>query len=310
MMTLEDLKKFNLEESTLSLWVFKKSGGAGGSEPVFTGRWLETTEQLDGLLKNAVRECTNRATEVIEYGILAQNNEASVLTITALETHAGLVLEKIGDEISVNKVSRLKHIANAAFYVVKMVFGGEAMYAFRKTDASWQARRARGIIPTLFSQDEILDVDATPKFNLARDVDFFVYGEDIFIVNKGSFESVLNYRAAHLDNFSSLCEEEEFLSIFSDVAIIIDYVGTNKMQLRRALAIRSKGHYKDPDFMRSLRDNCVMFGLRIDFDEDGKIHPRPETCRDIFQALLDHRLKSHFSQNVYDVQDAASVQLP
>ena len=94
---------------------------------------------------------------------------------------------------------------------------------------------------------------------------------------------------------------------FSDLQVLRDFVGENKMQLRRASAIRQKGHYKDQNFMQNLRDRHAQFGLALNFDGNGRIVPSAETCRDIFQALLDHRLRSGFSQNVYDVPDAQTV---
>ncbi len=61
--------------------------------------------------------------------------------------------------------------------------------------------------------------------------------------------------------------------------------------------------------MQRLRSRHKEFGLNIVLDLSGKIVPSPETCKDIFQALLDHRLGSAFSTNIYDVQDAAKVSI-
>jgi hypothetical protein len=47
--------------------------------------------------------------------------------------------------------------------------------------------------------------------------------------------------------------------------------------------------------------------LSIQFDAAGRIIPTVETCRDIFQALLDHRLDSRLSQQLYDVQNTEPV---
>ena len=48
--------------------------------------------------------------------------------------------------------------------------------------------------------------------------------------------------------------------------------------------------------MDRLRERYADFNLTISFDEDGKIVPC--VCRDIFQALLDHRLSSAFSESI------------
>ena len=117
----------------------------------------------------------------------------------------------------------------------------------------------------------------------------------------------MNYKAAHIQNFNQLREEDKFSAIFTDLAPLVNYVGENKIQLRRISAIQQKGHYKNPKFMDSLRAHCAVFKLNINFDKDGKIIPTEGSCRDIFQALLDHRLSSHFREHLYDVQNTEVV---
>src|SRR5690606_16939635 len=98
-----------------------------------------------------------------------------------------------------------------------------------------------------------------------------------------------------------------FFSLFSTLDPLVVFVGTNKLHLRRACAIRQKGHYRDADFMARLRKRHAECGLNLIFDDQGRIVPTPETCADIIRALLDHRLSSLFSQNNYDVPDATVV---
>jgi hypothetical protein len=152
-----------------------------------------------------------------------------------------------------------------------------------------------------------LDIDTRPAFSLEPFFDFFVFDGDVFVSNKARFESVLAYRAGHTEAFHDLVNQSEFSDIFSEVTTIAEFVGTNKIQLRRAIAIREKGHFRDPNFMQNLRTHCAEMGLNIDFDDEGRIVPKPESCRDIFQALLDHRLDSRLSQRLYDVQSTEQV---
>lgn len=129
----------------------------------------------------------------------------------------------------------------------------------------------------------------------------------ILISGKSNFESVLSYKQAHLEDFTELTQQVDFSHIFSNVAPVVEYVGKNKIRLRRALAIHQKGHYKDPVFMGHLRNNYANFGLVLEFDHNLKLVVTEINCPDVFTALLDHRLKSPFSQNVYDVQDTNNV---
>ena len=129
----------------------------------------------------------------------------------------------------------------------------------------------------------------------------------MLVLDKAKFESVLNYKQAYKEDLEGLLKEPEFKAVFGETGALESYVGENKIQLRRASAIRQKGHYKNPGFMANLRARHGEYDLNIEFDADGRIVATPETCRDIFQALLDHRLASGFSENVYDVPDVKRV---
>ncbi|MCY4200773.1 MAG: DUF4868 domain-containing protein [Gammaproteobacteria bacterium] len=143
--------------------------------------------------------------------------------------------------------------------------------------------------------------------HISQRVDFIVADDTIFVLNKAKFESVLSYKQAHQEDFEGLLAENEFVDVFSKTDALVSYVGENKIQLRRASAIRHKGHYKDPGFMENLRRHHANYQLNIDFDEEGRIIATPSACKDIFQALLDHLLASGFSRNVYDVPDVKRV---
>lgn len=300
------IANFDVANATVSVWLFKRSGGSAGSPPVYTGKWIATDDALDSALKEAVIAERARPTEVIEYGLLAQNNEGSVLRIDKLETHADLIIDATANEIPARKVRNLKHVQNTKFYVIKLVTGDEAIYAVRQTDSSWQSKKARNAISVYFA-DEQLGLDNDPSFTLSKYVDFFIAGSDVIISHKGHFESVLSYRAAHANDFVELQAEQAFAALFTDIAPLVDYIGTNKIQLRRACAIRQKGHYLNADFMAKLREHHGRCGLVLQFNDAGLLDPTPETCADIIRALLDHRLLSVFSENVYDVPDATAV---
>lgn len=305
--SLETLQAFDIQNSEVKVWTFKKTQYTGVPAPTFTGHWVDTSGDLDQAIRDALISERERITEVLDYSILAQNNESSALSIKLDETHAELILEKTVDEIQDKKVKNLKEINNTAFYVLKIVdTNGNKIFGVRKTDDSWRAKKLAGVISAIFSDDG-LDLNEERSFNISSHVDFFIVNDEILISGKQNFESILSYKQAHLEDFKQLTVEPDFSEIFSETTTIADYVGENKIRLRRALAIKQKGHYKDPIFMGNLRNNFSDFGLILEFDVANKLVVTMETCGDVFTALLDHRLKSPFSQNIYDVQDTASV---
>ena len=70
MADLDQFRAFDLQEATISLWIFKKSFRE--HNPVFTGRWVETNDALDTALKTAVASERARITELQDYGLLEQ----------------------------------------------------------------------------------------------------------------------------------------------------------------------------------------------------------------------------------------------
>jgi hypothetical protein len=297
---------FDVNASEITVWAFKKSGGTAGVAPTFAARWVATDEALEAELKAAVVAELGRIEETHPYGILAQNNEASALSIGTDETNGPLLHAAAADPLPQRRAVTLKHLRNSAFYMVKLVNGADVLLAIRKTDSSWRTKQRTSVIDALF-QDQTLTLEREPTFALSKHVDFFILGNEVLILNKGSFESVLNYRQAHADEFQALQAEPEFSGLFTTLAPLVDYVGTNKIQLRRACAIRAKGHYRDADFMARLQQLHTQYHLNVAFNAAGLIDPTPDTCGDIITALLDHRLLSAFSHAIYDVPDATPV---
>jgi hypothetical protein len=306
MPALQDLKGFNLDAAQVTLWVFKGPTGPSDAAPSYSGHWVETTNDVDAALKQVVDDERSRLEETLEYGLLAQNNEASALSISTVETHAGLIVDATAAETEQRRTRDSRHLFNSKMYVIKLVSGGTVVHAVRKTDRGWATRRRRSVRSFVYDDNE-LAVDDRPHFEIERSIDFFVVGGDILILNKGHFESALRYKQAHQDDFQQLQGEAEFAGIFVDLQPLIDHVGANKIQLRRAAAIRQKGHYRDANFMARLRQRHAEFGLNLQFDNAGRIQVTPQTCVDVITALLDHRLASAFSSLVYDVPSSVEV---
>lgn len=305
---LDDLRRLNLDAANVNLWTVKRPTGAAALPPVYSARWVETTAPLDTALKQIFTDQLARIGEVLPYGLLAQVNEESALSIPADETHAAILLGAIAAETPAHKVTQTRHLKNSYFYVAKIIVNDDVIYAIKKTTKSWKTKQA-ALVRSVIFQDQVLAVDETPHFELSLSFDFIVYNGTILILNKASFESVLRYREAQQGAFEALQNEPEFLNLFVDIAPLVAHVSNNAIQLRRACAISDKGHFRDAAFMARLRANQAEYGLTINFDANGLIEVTPDTCAQIMTALLDHRLKSGFSTLVYDVQDTRPIEM-
>ncbi len=306
MPTLTDLRALDLAQAQVNLWTVKGPTGPIAAEPVYSAKWVETTDDLDDTLKAIFAEQLERIDEVLPYGLLAQNNESSALQLPADETHMATLMAAIAAETAQLKVTKTSHLSNSKFYVAKIIIGDRVIYAVKMAAKSWKTRQSRSVRSAIF-QDQVLTVDERPHFELSRSFDFIVANGDILIISKVRFESILRYREAQQEAFDELQNDPDFRSLFVDIAPLVAHVGSNKIQLRRMCAVADKGHFRDSAFMNRLRTLQAEYGLAIMFDDDGLIIASPQTCSEIITALLDHRLKSGFSTLVYDVQDTTPV---
>lgn len=298
------LTNFNIADANISVWLFRKSGPANA--PVFTGRWVPTDDELRGALRESITQARATIEEAEPYGLLATIEEGQSLTIGTDETHAGLVVGAAVAELPQRRAQNVGHIQNTDFYVIKLTDQNRVLHAVTKTNSSWKSRQVHNLLTVYFTGDQ-LGLETNPAFSLSQNVDFFVVGQDIVILNKAHFESILNYKQAHANEFAELQAEPAFAGLFVDLAPLVEFVGSNKLHLRRACAIRQKGYYLNQQFMERLRENYAQAGLDLTFDEDGRLIATEGQCPDIIRALLDHRLLSVFSEAYYDVQNATAI---
>lgn len=72
--------------------------------------------------------------------------------------------------------------------------------------------------------------------------------------------------------------------------------------------IESKGIYSRPNFLLNLVRVNAARGWGLNFDSgNNTIIPCENTVGTILQVLLDHRLMSEITNNIYDVPDAVQV---
>jgi len=182
---LEDFKAFDVAGGALSLWTFRKSQRQGAAVPTYAGHWVGITESLEHALKAAIMAALDQITETIEYELLAQNNEGSALTLTTLETNAGLVIDAAKDELPAKKARKLKDLQNTEFYTVKIESNGEVLHAICRANDSWKTKKFTGLLPVVFSDDE-LELEDSPAFSLSKHFDFFVLADHVLISSKAA----------------------------------------------------------------------------------------------------------------------------
>ncbi len=296
-------RQFDYDNSTVQLWVFKKSS----SSVKFRAWHVRTDEQVENLFRDAIRSETSRISEKVAYSHLSQNNENSCLE-HSLEDSEGLIalLQVVDAPEAENTDAQLKQLKGAVGYLVKFQSGDRTVYAVRKTAPTWKPTVRNKLINAIFVNGELSAVP-DESFTFDSYFDFYCFNETIFVASKRAYESTVSDRAVYKRSFDDLTVDPQFLSIFSDVEPLKQYVGQNAIQLRRMTVIQQRALYRIPEFPEKVKTVSNARNWGINFDDNGKITVCENTVRVVIQVLLDHRLLSEVTETIYDVPDAEAV---
>lgn len=296
-------RAFNYDNSTVQLWVFKKSTTAA----MFRAWHIRTDATIEFLFTDTIKSETVRITESINYNPLSQNNENSCL-LHSLDESDGLIalLTAVDQPEAENTDVQLKHLKGAIGYLVKFQHNNETVYAVRKTAPTWKSAVRSTKINAVFKNGE-LSIAPDESFSFDQYFDFYCLNETVFVSSKKAYESTMSEKKAYQRSFDDLVVTPQFSEIFSSIEPLKVHVGNNAMQLRRMLVIQQKALYARPNFLGKLRAVSVARNWGFNFDGNGKIVVCDQTARAIMQVLLDHRLISEITDTIYDVPDAEAI---
>lgn len=303
MTDFSDWRELDYDNSTVQLWVFKKS-----TTPAKFRAWhVRTDEEVENLFRNSIKSEVSRITEKVTYNHLSQNNENSCLE-HSLEESDGLIalLQAVDVPEAENTDAQLKQLRGAVGYLVKFQAGEQTVYAVRKTAPTWKPAVRNKLINAIFVNGELSAIP-DESFTFDSYFDFYCLNETIFVASKRAYESTVADKKAYKISFDDLTVDPEFLSVFSDVEPLKRYVGQNSMQLRRMTVIQQKALYRAPGFSDRVKFVSEARNWGINFDQNGKIAVCQDTAKVVIQVLLDHRLLSEVTEIIYDVPDAEAV---
>lgn len=297
------LKNFNFNNSTVYLWVYKNSE----RDIRFRTHYVQTDRELNNDFKSIASTELNRITEQSPYSPITQVNESGCLALTCNDTDFDLLKTQVNRLETENRVTSVDQLKGTMGYVVKFIHNNITVYGVRRSSSSFQTKYNKSFINIMFSNGVLSGIQDN-SFSIKKDFDFYVINNTIFMANKRGFETAMQHKDAYVDAFIQLKQSSPFLSLFTEIQPIDEYVGTNSMQLRRMTVVEMKGIYNNPNFLTILQsvNNTRQWGINFDA-ASGKIIPCANTMQVILQTLLDHRLISEVTSNMYDVPDATQL---
>ncbi|EOI6461041.1 DUF4868 domain-containing protein [Vibrio cholerae] len=301
MVDFDALKAFDFENADTYLWVFKEST----TKAKFRTKFVQTEAELNKDLKGFVRAEVNRITEHSPYTYISQTNENSCLTIAFDSTDFKLLKSQVDLPEVEHRVKSVSDLVGAKGYVVKFIKDGVVVYAVKRSTSTWKTSYPKKFVNMVFKNGELKGVENN-AFSIEKNFDFYVINDTAFIANKKGFESSMKHKEEYVQVFDTLQKNPGFSSLFSDVSSIVEYVGSNSIQLRRMAVIEEKGIYKQANFIKNLISVNSKRNWGLNFEND-KIVPCEKTVKVILQVLLDHRPISEITDHIYDVPDAKQV---
>ncbi|AIY39891.1 hypothetical protein LT85_0731 [Collimonas arenae] len=297
------LRTFDFAQATAHLWVFKKST----TSKKYLAHYVPTDDALTNTLKELIQSEMKRITEFLPYSYLSQTNENSCLATSQQGTDFEFLKAQVDRPEPECHAKGIKDLKGADGYLVKFSNNGETVYAIKRSTASWKTSYPKKFINIIFSDGELSAAEDN-GFSIERNFDFFCKDALIFIANKRSFESAMQCKFAYTQAFSDLQNSPSFSALFTNLQPLVTYVGNNSIQLRRMATVEQKNLYAQPNFLANLQSVNGTRNWGINFDPvTNKIIACDLTAKTILQVLLDHRLMSEVTDNIYDVPDATQI---
>lgn len=299
---LAKLRNFDLEHAELSVWAFKKST----SNARFRASSVVATPELKDELRRLAGQWIHRCTEVDDYGLLAAINDNSCLHLESDETIFSALEDLVRRPPEEHLIEDVTELEGSVGYLIRMTLGDDTLHCICRLASDWKVKKRSSVLNLVLNRNE-LDLAGEQAFTIPKRFDFFVINDDILVIHKAAFESLLEYKQTYLTSFAELQADVGFQDVFADMAVLVHYVGTNTTHLRRMAVVQERAYYQDPGFMERLRQVNQERQWNIEFDVNGKIVPSDETARSIIQVLLNHRLHSELTNNDFDVASASPV---
>lgn len=297
------LRAFDFANSVIHLWVFKRS--TTGNR--FSSFYVQTDHHLNELLLGVVQGEVDRITEWTNYTYLSETNENSCLACPIAGTDFAFLKERIDRPEPDCRARSIKDLQNAEGYVVKFVHNNQVVYAVKKSASNWKTSYLKTHINLMFRNGELSAAEDN-GFAIEKYFDFYALGQTLFIASKRAFESSMEHRASYAQAFVDLRRNAAFSALFTDMQPMIDYVGTNSIQLRRMARIEERALFSRPGFLGAVQTVSTRRGWGLNFDPGtSRLIPCDRTVKTIMQVLLDHRLLSEVTDLIYDVPDATQV---
>jgi hypothetical protein len=298
--SLEEVKALKWRGAIASFYVVRRtlSRGKARYRPLLVNVGADVQDQL----KRAFDTRLGEVDEAIPYDFHTVDLDDNILHIELGLTDFAGIVQTITAATPPPLVDNQEELFGAWFYILRLdLTGHPPLFAVRKTPANWATKRHLTITNLIFTSNLELVLEPRPIFGVDNLFDFFSFGESLFIFDKRSFESDLNFREGMAAMKSELLTDFQQHSIFEDTALIERVVGNNLPLLRKVATVKRLGYYQDAEFRTKLREANTTHGLGLEYDVDGRIVLSEDKVEIVLHFFTNGRVSSIINAEMYDV---------
>lgn len=298
---LSDLKNLNLRRAEVSLALVKEYKQNRVSK--YTIKYIPIDERLETRLRNIVTSKIANSNTVDEYSFdCPEPEEDQVRSIDSNQTDFHLIFEQLqGLNPEEDVIEDIDELVKAKAYIIilRNQYGIQAV-GFKTLPENWKMKRNKGLIPLLYRENRFVDLEEENVFSISSAIDFFYFGETIFILSRKEFEHGLNFREGMLAKADEMYQEVKQMNLFVNMGILTNKVGNNQRYLRKIATIKNLGHYRNPQFLQRMQQISTTKNWNIQF-YNGQIVFTDETIDTILSLLQNKRLHSELTLQDFDV---------
>nr|VFJ87414.1 MAG: protein of unknown function (DUF4868) [Candidatus Kentron sp. LFY] len=298
--TLDHIKTLDWNSALVSFFIVKRS--LVEREAKYNVLHVNVNERLREKLRDIVAKKIEQSNNALEYDFNTADLDDNFLSIPVEETDLQRIIDNLEDSEELRPVEQYEELLKSWMYIARLdMEGAPPLFSARRIPDSWDAKKVHNLINMIFQNSMLIDLEQPEVFRIDRKVDFFAFDGTIFIADKKSFETALNFRAGMEKNRDEIVEEFSKLGLFEDANAVSELVGDHLPRLRKLSQVKKAGYYKYPGFLDSLKKVNEEDGWGIQYSPDGKILVTENDIDTILRVLNNDRLTSKINHENFDV---------
>lgn len=314
---LETLKALDFTNASVSVYVVKIST-TNKLRRCTDAKLLQCVPSLQNQFQNFVSSSIETNNHITAFTEISTNQDNRFFHVGTSETDFIQVLSMLHpseEQEDIKPVTKLGELGEFNAYVIEIYLSADSppIYGFRYVSQAWNPRNSAGGFFRL-NDDMVALIDATPTFRIDSQLDFIAYGDDTFIINSSKFEAAMQFKERLVERKAATVDELGFSGIFAegDELTLDNAIGTDKHLLRQLSSVREKAHYKDPNWIKSLKAEAQAAGnWMLEFDATEKIVIKKEKLyvRELLIVLQNKRVQTVIDKKIYDVDGELTAQV-